>query len=148
MSARDETDCEQCESLETVFKEIESEINRVEMPEEHRWRLSHDYKLCLASIQDWKAHLLRTVNQEEGKQFALVHVDAASCLIVMDWAMKYLPHSYRERMSDFFGKRGRSWHVSAVSLSILKNFKWNVLSICSITARRTALLYQERITGD
>ena len=46
-----ETDCEQCESLETVLKEIESEINRVETPEEHRWRLSHDYKLCLASIQ-------------------------------------------------------------------------------------------------
>ena len=27
-----ETECEQCESLETVLKEIESEINRVEMP--------------------------------------------------------------------------------------------------------------------
>ena len=90
------------------MKEIESEINRVEMGEEHRWQLSHDYKLCVASIQDWKAHLLRSVNQEEGKQFALVHVDSASCLIVMDWAMKYLPQRYRERMSDFFGKRGRS----------------------------------------
>lgn len=52
-----------------------------------------------------QTHLLRTVNQEEGKQFALVHVDSASCLIVMDWAMKYLPQRYRERMSDFFGKR-------------------------------------------
>lgn len=99
-----ETECEQCESLETVLKEIESEINRVEMPEEHRLRLNHDYKLCLASIQDWKAHLLRTVNQEEGKQFALEHVDSSSCLIVMDWAMKYLPQRYRERMSDFFRK--------------------------------------------
>ena len=55
-----------------------------------------------------------STTQEEGKQFALVHVDSASCLIVMDWAMKYLPQRYRERMSDFFGKRGRSWHVSAV----------------------------------
>ena len=62
-----ETECEQCESLEAVLKEIESEINRVEMLEEHRLRLNHDYKLCLASIQNWKAHLLRTVNQEEGK---------------------------------------------------------------------------------
>ena len=64
-----ETECQQCESLEKVLKEIESEINRVEMPEEHRLRLNHDYKLCLASIHDWKA------------QFALVHVDSASCLI-------------------------------------------------------------------
>ena len=134
-----ETECEQCESSETVLKETESEINCVEIPEEHRLRLNHDYKLCLASIQDWKVQLLRTINQE-GKQFALEHVDSASCLIVMDWAMKYLPQRYRERMSDFFGKRGRSWHVSAVIRKQLKNSKWNVLSICLITACRTALL--------
>ena len=106
--------CEMCESLETVFKEIESEINSAEMSEEQRWRLSHEFKLCRASIQNWKAHLLRTVNQEEGKQYALAQLDSSSCLVVMDWAMKYLPQRYRERMSDFFGKRGRSWHVSAV----------------------------------
>ncbi|XP_078348424.1 uncharacterized protein LOC144633421 [Oculina patagonica] len=106
--------CETCESLETVFKEIESEINHAEMSEEQRWQLSHEFKLSAASIQDWKAHLLRTVNQEEGKQYALAQLDSVSCLVVMDWAMKYLPQRYRERMSDFFGKRGRSWHVSAV----------------------------------
>ena len=82
--------------------------------QEQRWRLSHEYKLSVASIQEWKAHLLHTVNQEEGKQYALSQLDSASCLIVMDWAMKYLPQRYRERMSDFFAKRGRSWHVSAV----------------------------------
>ena len=32
----------------------------------------------------------------------------------MDWAMKYLPQHYREQMSEFFGKRGRNWHISAV----------------------------------
>ena len=32
----------------------------------------------------------------------------------MDWAMKFLPLRYRERMSEFFGKRGKSWHVSAM----------------------------------
>ena len=61
-----------------------------------------------------KAHLLRTVNQEEAKQDALAALDEHSCLIVMDWAMKFLPLRYRERMSEFFGKRGKSWHVSAV----------------------------------
>ena len=63
-------DCEKCESLEKVFKEIEFEINRVKISEEPRWQLSHEYKLCITLIQDWKAHLLRTVNQEEGKQYA------------------------------------------------------------------------------
>ena len=57
---------------------------------------------------------MRTLNQEEAKQDALKALDEETCLIVMDWAMKFLPHRYRERMSDFFGKRGRSWHFCAV----------------------------------
>ena len=28
--------------------------------------------------------------------------------------MKYLLQHHREQMSEFFGKRGRSWHISAV----------------------------------
>ena len=31
--------------------------------------------------------------------------------------MKFLQMQYREQMSDFFGKRGRSWHISAVITS-------------------------------
>ena len=116
-------DCEKCKSLEKVFKEIEFEINRVKISEEQRWQLSHEYKLCMTSIQDWKTHLLRTVNQEEGKQYALQQLDLKSCLVVMDWAMKYLPQHYRERMSDFFGKRGRSWHVSAVITKQAEEFQ-------------------------
>ena len=44
-------------------------------------------------------------------------------LIVVDWAMKYLPQRYRERMSDFFGKRGRSWRVSAVITKHTEKFQ-------------------------
>ncbi|KAK2562857.1 hypothetical protein P5673_013817 [Acropora cervicornis] len=118
-------------TLETVLKEIESEINLVEMLEEHSLWLNHDFKLCLVSIQDWKAHLLCTVKQEEGKQIALEHVDSASCLFVMDWAMKYLRQRYQERMSDFFGKRGRSWHVSAVITKHTEKFQ-NSFAVASI----------------
>ena len=59
-------------------------------------------------------HLLRSVAQEEAKQDALSKLDGETCLIIIDWAMKYLPQHYREQMSEFFGKRGRSWHVGAV----------------------------------
>ncbi len=34
--------------------------------------------------------------------------------IVIDWAMKFLPHKYCESQSDWFGKRGISWHISVV----------------------------------
>ena len=66
------------------------------------------------ALHAWKAHLLRSVNQEEAKQNALTPLDEETCLIIMDLAMKYLPQHYREQMSEFFGKRGRSWQISAV----------------------------------
>ena len=100
--------------LKNASAEIETEINRASIPEEQRSRIKHEWKQSIDAIAAWKSHLLRTVNQEEGKQDALASLDAQTCLLIMDWAMKYLPQRYRERMSDFFGKRGKSWHVSAV----------------------------------
>ena len=32
--------------------------------------------------------------------------------MIMDWAMKFHPMKFRERMDDFFGKCGRSWQVT------------------------------------
>ena len=32
-----------------------------------------------------------------------------------DWAMKFLPPRYRGTQSDWFGKRGISWHISVVA---------------------------------
>ena len=47
--------------------------------------------------------MVRTVLQEEAKQAALDNLDDETCLIIVDWAMKFLPL-----------KRGLSWHISAV----------------------------------
>ena len=33
-------------------------------------------------------------------------------LIIMDWAMKFLPIGYQETQQGWFGKKGKSWHVS------------------------------------
>ena len=57
---------------------------------------------------------MRTVLQEEAKQAALDKLDDETCLIIVDWAMQFLPLKYRETMCEFFGKRGLSWHISAV----------------------------------
>ena len=37
-----------------------------------------------------------------------------SALVVMDWAMKFLQLRYHEKQSDWYGKRGLSWHISTV----------------------------------
>lgn len=67
---------------------------------------------ALEKISDWKAHILRTQNQEEGRYRALEELQPHQLLIIMDWAMKFLPALYREKQSDFFGQKGMSWHVS------------------------------------
>ena len=35
-----------------------------------------------------------------------------SIQLVVDWAMKFLPRKFRESQSDWFGKRGISWHLA------------------------------------
>ena len=36
-------------------------------------------------------------------------------LVVLDWAMKFLPGKYRESKADWYGKRGISWHISVAT---------------------------------
>lgn len=40
--------------------------------------------------------------------------DESSVRIVADWAMKFEQTNFREKQSDWYGKRGLSWHVSSV----------------------------------
>ncbi|KAK2546987.1 hypothetical protein P5673_033247 [Acropora cervicornis] len=107
-------ECERCESLEDVLKDVKDKINNIDIDEEQRKRIYFDYKQHEAAIKAWKAHLVRTVLQEEAKQAALDKLDDETCLIIVDWEMKFLPLKYRETMCEFFGKRGLSWHISAV----------------------------------
>ena len=107
-------ECERCEALEQLFEGVEKLVDDVQIIEEQKARLKFEFSQCRTSIKAWKAHLLRTTNQEEAKQEVLNNLDEKSCLVIMDWAMKFLPIQYREKMEDFFGKRGLSWHVSAV----------------------------------
>ncbi|KXJ26895.1 hypothetical protein AC249_AIPGENE16437 [Exaiptasia diaphana] len=97
-----------------VLDEIRAKINSADIRDDQRNRMKFDFDQCQAAIYAWKAHLVRTVLQEEAKQAALNNLDSETCLIIVDWAMKFLPLKFRENMCEFFGKRGRSWHVSAV----------------------------------
>ena len=62
----------------------------------------------------WKAHILRSIIEEEAKQVALKAADNGSVLLIMDWAMKFLQLKFREKQANWFGKRGLSWHISTV----------------------------------
>ncbi|KAK3709231.1 hypothetical protein QZH41_015435, partial [Actinostola sp. cb2023] len=85
--------CERCEMLQNVLTEIVKEVEVADMSDEHRARMTFDYQESVNRINAWKAHLLRSLNQEEGKQDALSQLDDET------WAMKFLPHHYREQMT-------------------------------------------------
>ena len=109
-----ELSCHECARLTCLVEKIDEKLNDKNVPltEEQRARSQYDHKQAINSILLWKAHLLRTVVQEKAKQDVLTNLNKESTLLMMDWAMKFLPMKFRERMDDFYGKRGRSWHVT------------------------------------
>ena len=74
----------------------------------------YDFQKAAKAINQWKAHIMRSTNQDRAKQDILENLGCSSDLIVMDWAMKFLQMRYREKQSDWYGKRGLSWHISSV----------------------------------
>ena len=72
--------------------------------------------------------MIRTKNQERAKQNLIMSLQRNASLIVMDWAMKFIQLKYREKQSEWFGKRGMNWHVSPV---ITRNAEDNGLEIMS-----------------
>ena len=81
--------CDQCQRLTQVLIDIEQAIQKED--------ILHDFGLAKNVILAWKAHILRSENQECGKQAVLETLDDSSILVVIDWAMKFLQMRYREK---------------------------------------------------
>lgn len=109
--------CDECEDLKLVITDIEDIIQSQcssSYAHEQKEDMLHDLKQASQDVFSWKAHILRSINQDRAKEDILKKLDENTVLIVMDWAMKYLPTRYREKQSQWFGKRGLSWHISCV----------------------------------
>ncbi len=70
------------------------------------------YEQAVKAINAWKAHQLRSVQQDKARIDALKCLDKTIVLITEDWAMKFLPQKYRETQADWFAKQGISWHIT------------------------------------
>ena len=108
-----EEQCLQCEELNSALQEIQAFVAQATFHskddgDEAVYVATHSKEM----IQAWKAHQLRTVRQDQARVEILRQLDSSSVLITQDWAMKFLPRKYRESQSDWFGKRGISWHIS------------------------------------
>lgn len=111
------TSCRQCDDITICLDKIEKAIKSEDCKfysTEQQEDILYDFERATKAISQWKAHILRSANQERAKQEILENLDPNSNLVVMDWAMKFLQIRYREKQSDWYGKRGMSWHVSSV----------------------------------
>ena len=65
-------------------------------------------------IDAWRCHLLLSINQDLCRQELIENLPDDTIFVYMDWAMKWLLEKFREPQSDFFEKRGISWHITVV----------------------------------
>lgn len=112
--------CLQCDAISATLADIEKLLSEATYPnDEDRDEALYLCHTAQRAIQAWKCHQLRSVRQDQGRLDVLDLLDDDTVFIVNDWAMKFLPQMYRESQTDWFGKRGISWHISVVYCRIL-----------------------------
>ena len=112
--------CPQCEQIKAAIKELGDAIADAQLSDDERDDLLYTFNQAVQAIESWKAHQLRSLQQDKAQTSLLESLDETLVLITQDWAMKWLPQKYRETQADWFGKRGVSWHISVVVRRIAK----------------------------
>ena len=84
--------CGECDGITIRLDKIEHVIKSKDKfySKEQQEDILYDFERFRKAISLWKAHIMRTTNQERAKQEILENLDPSSNLIVMDWAMKFL----------------------------------------------------------
>lgn len=117
--------CSQCEELKTKISDIQAYLQREDLglPEEELDDLRHICDEAAQNVLSWKAHQLRSKIQDTARIDVLDQLDESSVMITQDWAMKFLPQKYCESQTDWFAKRGISWHISVIARKHQGNLK-------------------------
>lgn len=83
----------------------------IKTPSEEQEVFLQDLEMSITQVEDWRSHIVITVNQEDGRIDILHDLKNNEILLILDWDIKYLPQMYREKMKDFFGQKGVHCHV-------------------------------------
>ncbi|PFX33837.1 hypothetical protein AWC38_SpisGene1253 [Stylophora pistillata] len=86
--------CSQCDKITSVLQKMQQIVKDnktlVFYSEDQKNDLLYDIQKSSEAIVQWKAHIMRSVNQECAKQDIIAKLDQTSCLLFIDWAMKFL----------------------------------------------------------
>lgn len=80
--------------------EIESCLSAANLATDLQKELAHDFEQSRKNIHEWKAHIVRAVNQDMSKSNIIENLKSNQALLIMDWAMKFLPQSFRESQQN------------------------------------------------
>ena len=117
--------CDRCDQVVSTLSEIDAALIAQKgniLPGVYE-ELSFSVRQAKTNILAWKAHILRSINQDSSRIDILELLGESPMLVVQDWAMKYLPRKYRESQTDWFGKRGIPWHISVAFRKISDQFQ-------------------------
>ncbi|KAK6194929.1 hypothetical protein SNE40_000459 [Patella caerulea] len=109
--------CSNCDSFRKILDKIAAAFDdpRVKyMHPSRRDEIWYDFEQARKSVSNLRSHIVRKINQERGKEKILDDLRPGEGLLIMDWAMKFLPTRFRKSQQDGYGKKGISWHVSAL----------------------------------
>ena len=99
--------CPECKGIVDVLRAIQHSLRNgdLDLSEKQKERARWDLDNSVSSIDAWKV---------QARQDTLDRLDDQTIMVMNDWAMKLLPMRLRETQSQWFAKRGISWHFSAV----------------------------------
>lgn len=98
--------CDRCNLLPDAVNELKQLISdEKDITGVKKLELLSDIDNAHQNIHQWKEHIIRSINQDFGRTELLEKLTSNETLIVMDWAMKFLPMLYREKQSDWFGQK-------------------------------------------
>lgn len=101
-----------CKAVAQLFDDIEDAINR-EQDQDTKNEYLYDFGQARESIAELFRHRLRAVQQDTAKAQFIRTMDASTAYHTIDWAQKYLPQTFREGQSAYFGKKGMSGLVGS-----------------------------------
>ena len=105
-------DCDRCTLLSQLPESLKKAITQSDLGEDEKAEDLQEIDVAGEKIEDWRCHIVRTLNQDEARLSMIENLATDEMVLVMDWAMKYLPAFHRERMKDFYGQKGMNWHIS------------------------------------
>ena len=115
--------CPDCEGLEATMEYILTRVRESKdvkfYSQDHKENLLYDATQAQEMVLQWKAHVLRAENKDLAKTDAVLSVQDDTVFILMDWAMKFTQMRYREKQSEWFGKRGMNWHINSISIHLI-----------------------------